>query len=641
MNNNISMTLMEQVSRIDPDIFITNYMQIMTGIFILLFILVLLWYGNSFVRNRAIKNKLANLKNQDIKKIDEFNNWINSQSKVVKKLNSEWLKAWNSYYGRYRQFLEEGNIYYPDVYDYILEENLVHKNGCRKLLEAIPGIFVSIGILGTFIGLVAGIEGLTMDADSSTIQSGIQDLISGMEMAFYSSILGISFSLIWQLLDKIVLYPMLLETFVNNRDEMDKAFPTQDQGNTLLSLIETQKEQMENFQDVMSNTLIPQMVSGIQEGISNVMEPHFERTNNIVEQALEKSSEKQAEGLQEMVDEFVSSLNNETSDYFNQLSETLEKMASWQENVFQEMDHFLHSMNESAKKQSEMVESTTKLTSDIHAYTEQVTSYHTFLQETVDKLDSTTSTQSELQSSMSNTLESVREEQTIIDNSMKLLHENLEKAQSYSSGQLAFQDRFQHLLDSMDTHLSAVSETASTNQVLSETLSEHVNLVQNNNESLNNILDKFHQQAEVYHLVQESIENTLRNVMDERERLDNVSSFIQESKDTQIEAMDERNQKINEFWKETVQQLDDMNRQLSQSMNQFSEQMHQGLARTFDQFDEELGKAIQNLSKGVDSIRTGTEEIYESVEGLPTEVERFNQLMKTLNTYMKEESGQK
>ena len=81
-----------------------------------------------------------------------------------------------------------------DLEDYINEEEIdihVHK----RLLEMVPDIFTSLGILGTFVGLVWGLKDFN-PTDYAGMTSSVASLVDGIKVAFLTSIYGISFSIV-------------------------------------------------------------------------------------------------------------------------------------------------------------------------------------------------------------------------------------------------------------------------------------------------------------------------------------------------------------------------------------------------------------------------------------------------------------
>ena len=80
-----------------------------------------------------------------------------------------------------------------DIGDYIGEyeiNNYTH----RRLVEMVPDVLTSLGILGTFIGLVWGLRGFN-PVSYEAMASSITSLIDGIKVAFVTSIFGISLSL--------------------------------------------------------------------------------------------------------------------------------------------------------------------------------------------------------------------------------------------------------------------------------------------------------------------------------------------------------------------------------------------------------------------------------------------------------------
>ena len=89
-----------------------------------------------------------------------------------------------------------------DTREYINEETVVNKPGHAQLAELIPGLLTSLGILGTFMGLMQGLTSVDFSNAEGTIQS-IPQLLSGMKFAFATSVAGIACSLLFNMLNRI------------------------------------------------------------------------------------------------------------------------------------------------------------------------------------------------------------------------------------------------------------------------------------------------------------------------------------------------------------------------------------------------------------------------------------------------------
>ena len=82
-----------------------------------------------------------------------------------------------------------------DIEDYINEEEVdavIHK----RMLDMIPDILTSLGILGTFVGLVWGLRNFN-PSDYTAMTSSVASLVEGIKVAFLTSIYGLSLSLVY------------------------------------------------------------------------------------------------------------------------------------------------------------------------------------------------------------------------------------------------------------------------------------------------------------------------------------------------------------------------------------------------------------------------------------------------------------
>lgn len=73
-----------------------------------------------------------------------------------------------------------------------------------RLLAAAPSFLVAVGVLGTFVGLTVGLEGLVGASNEvEALKAGINKLISGAAVAFMTSVWGVLFSLLLNFIEKM------------------------------------------------------------------------------------------------------------------------------------------------------------------------------------------------------------------------------------------------------------------------------------------------------------------------------------------------------------------------------------------------------------------------------------------------------
>lgn len=89
-----------------------------------------------------------------------------------------------------------------DVADFINAQSAIQEPGHCALGRMIPGVLTTLGILGTFCGIVEGLSGMDL-SDSQTMSQSIATLIVGMQTAFNTSIVGAVGALAFQLTHRL------------------------------------------------------------------------------------------------------------------------------------------------------------------------------------------------------------------------------------------------------------------------------------------------------------------------------------------------------------------------------------------------------------------------------------------------------
>lgn len=88
-----------------------------------------------------------------------------------------------------------------DIEDYINDDILSLKSW-QNVVQQIPGTLTGLGILGTFLGLIVGIQGIGFSSVNAALSS-VQTLLAGIRVAFYTSISGVILSLLFNIIYRI------------------------------------------------------------------------------------------------------------------------------------------------------------------------------------------------------------------------------------------------------------------------------------------------------------------------------------------------------------------------------------------------------------------------------------------------------
>ncbi len=99
-------------------------------------------------------------------------------------------------------FFADGAYHNPsNIEDYLNEDTVIYGPGRSAFSDAAPGLMVSLGFLGTLIGISRGLMGFSMDNITEVTQA-IQRLIPNMQYAFNTSIVGVVGSILFTIINK-------------------------------------------------------------------------------------------------------------------------------------------------------------------------------------------------------------------------------------------------------------------------------------------------------------------------------------------------------------------------------------------------------------------------------------------------------
>ena len=202
-----------------------------------------------------------------------------------------------------------------DVEDYVNDDTVIYAHSHTQLGDVIPGILTSLGILGTFIGLVRGLGALNLSNAENTMQ-GISDMISGMNFAFGTSIAGCACSLLFNILNRagIGSAQKALDSFYEAFTEFVMQRPLSDNVQAIC-----QQEDQAAFLRHAVGELGNRMTEGVSQAVSRSMAP----ITQSVSQYIAAETQAQIEGLNHIVNSFVTRMNGALDGQFTRLGQTL------------------------------------------------------------------------------------------------------------------------------------------------------------------------------------------------------------------------------------------------------------------------------------------------------------------------------
>ena len=252
-------------------------------------------------------------------------------------------KSWNDIHflgdkleGTWADFLQNAELRDAhgescDVTQYINEDTVIYALGAVRLAEMTPGILTSLGILGTFLGLVLGLSGLNLNAaDTSALLAAMQKLIGGMSTAFLTSIAGVVASIIFNLLNNhhVTKCQKAIDRFCEVFSLYAMPKPVS-QESAMLALAQEQTAYIRQAVEDVSQKMAVQM----EQSIMRAMLPVQRSMDNFILAA----TQAQVEGVDRIAQVFVQRMNVALGSEFEHLRQTLYESGREQAKAQQEM----------------------------------------------------------------------------------------------------------------------------------------------------------------------------------------------------------------------------------------------------------------------------------------------------------------
>ncbi|MDO4305638.1 MAG: MotA/TolQ/ExbB proton channel family protein [Eubacteriales bacterium] len=205
-----------------------------------------------------------------------------------------------------------------EIEDYLNEEELdnhIHK----RLLEMIPDIFTSLGILGTFVGLVWGLKNFAPN-DYEAMTSSVAALVDGIKVAFLTSIYGISLSIIYTFGMKSEYSSMTenLQAFLEKFHSCVMPTAENESRNLLVSSQKNQTAAMEQMAEQFS----VQMADSFEK----VITPTFVKMNESLDMLATSVLRCQKDAVKDILDVFLKEMHSSFNLQFKDFNEALAQL---------------------------------------------------------------------------------------------------------------------------------------------------------------------------------------------------------------------------------------------------------------------------------------------------------------------------
>ena len=196
-------------------------------------------------------------------------------------------------------------------------------------ISALQSTAVSLGILGTFLGIFGGM----LQFDITDLDASIRTLLSGLKLAFMTPIAGIFTALMVRTFPRLYGVTEMEET----RDEHQ------------LVLI---KEELANIAKGLTGdgetTLLTQ-IQKLRTTMSDKQDELNKSFREFAEKMLEDNKTSLIKALEDVIKDFNAKINEQFGENFKQLNEGVGKMLEWQKNYTKQVEAAVKAMEVSSE----------------------------------------------------------------------------------------------------------------------------------------------------------------------------------------------------------------------------------------------------------------------------------------------------
>lgn len=227
-----------------------------------------------------------------------------------------------------------------DIEEYLKGDDMdehVHK----RLLEMAPDIFTSLGILGTFVGLVWGLKNFE-PTNYEAMTTSVASLVDGIKVAFLTSIYGIAMSIVYTcgMRSEYSSMTASLQKFLDRFHTYVMPTAESESMNILVSSQKNQTAAMEQMAEKFS----VQMAGSFEK----VITPTFQKMNDSLDVLVSSVTKCQEDAIREILDTFLKEMNLSFKAQFEDFGRALTQLkdaqtdnANYTTNLYQSMSRQL------------------------------------------------------------------------------------------------------------------------------------------------------------------------------------------------------------------------------------------------------------------------------------------------------------
>lgn len=485
-----------------------------------------------------------------------------------------------------------------------------------KFVEAAPTLMTSLGILGTFVGIVIGLYSF----DPSQIDESIRELLGGLRTAFVTSVFGMGATIVfkWRISNKANVNKnsnVLID--VGPREIYGQLKRQTEALDLLLRAVGGSEENSMVGQLKLLRTDMNDFRSSQQRSQATFEEKLWQQLKEFADMLSKSATEQVIEALRQVIVEFNEKLTEQFGDNFKRLDESVKKLVDWQasymaqlEQMIQLFDQGVQSIDATKGAVVEIKEQTGRIPDDMKALAAVITVNQNQIEELTRHLEAFMALRQQA-------IVAVPEIQQKLEEIGNQLRDGAEKMHSVMlQGAVEFGDQVARTNSNIE---SMAKEVAQKTETISTELTDAMIKVEQNTERIKNGVSEAVTTAmdAVQTNIIKSSEATLKVVAETSEHLKSETERIhQQSGDTFKQLADSINRELeailNAVRNDVERSLGGVEKQIQEAVSQTGEAVNAQLRAIDSALEQQLNKALSDLGTALASIARRLVDIYDA-----------------------------
>lgn len=609
VNFKILLPFISALKKISPYIMSFILIFFICGVFLIFFIFLLWQCINCWKKISNIQKIFNKYRLDNIWQNFEHLNEELSKNKFIepfwRKFNESLLKTGN--------FEDKGKVYSTIGANYLFNEvNLIYSCINIQIYKAVPSILTGLGILGTFLGLILGLSQIDLaTSDINVLKNGIKGLLSGASMAFSTSLVGISLSILFLFIKRSIM-SSLSKKIIKLQSTIDNLFIYKSPESILYDIFDNIKEQTDELKKFNTELAIS-IANALDEKLASSLTPTFEKLLNAIKELtktgvsqLSKSITEEArteiENLKVVLNSAAITLEETINNSQKNQQQTTEIFNGFLKEVQKHQDAFYNNIKETISNLIDKVEQTTS------TQQEQLNNMTSKSIETLLQLMEQFSTNiSKLVNNLEHQSNNIYQE---MDTKIKELSSLIkERFEEISKQQKTEREQLDLMLKQLNTTLVQIEDIMKDAGLVAEEFSSSVKPIKEASENLFKSIQDIKNQYEY-------IKNTFD---DSHELLKNHLSLIRDSVTSLLEATSHTQRAWSAYENKFGQIREDLEiifNEISKGLKEYAEITGRNLSNVLGEFDDQLSKAVERIGGAVQDLKELHEIFIEEVEQL-------------------------